>query len=362
MTFNGIEMGVAPSGPKLLELEPEAPILVTGAAGFIGRRVVELLLERGFTNIRCFVRPSSEIEPLQEAISKHPRAVIQVGNLLSPEDCARAAADAVLIFHLVTGRGKSFPGCFLNSVVTTRNLLDAVVAAKSLRRFVNISSFAVHSNLKLRRGTVFDETCPLEDDLERRYDAYVYGKLKQDEIVAEYHRTHGLPYVTVRPSVVIGPGKEGIPAHVGLGTFGIFLHVGGRNAIPFTYVDNCAEAIILAGLVEGVEGEVFQVVDDDLPTSRFFLRQYRKKVRGFRSLRVPYPFFYLFCALWEKYARWSAEQLPPAFNRRLCAFYWKGHDYSNRKLKERLGWNPRVPMDEALSRYFHEQRRDLSNA
>ena len=58
--------------------------------------------------------------------------------------------------------------------------------------------------------------------------------------------------------------------------FGIFLHLGGSNPIPFTYVDNCADAIVLAGLTPGVDGEVFNVVDDNLPTSRQFLRLYKQ--------------------------------------------------------------------------------------
>jgi nucleoside-diphosphate-sugar epimerase len=244
----------------------------------------------------------------------------------------------------------------LNSVVTTRNLLDACRSATNLRRFVNVSTFAVHSNLKLLRGGVFDESCPLEDELEQRHDAYVYAKLRQDQLVQKYHQEYGIPYVTVRPSAVIGPGKHGIPAHVGIGTFGLFLHIGGSIRVPLTYVDNCADAIALAALKPGVEGEVFQVVDDDLPRSRSFLKQYKSNVRRFKSVYVPYPFFYLFCALWEKYSGWSQGQLPPVFNRRMGAFYWKGHRYSNRNLKEKLGWKPRVPMAEALKRYFVYQK------
>src|SRR5438874_10347596 len=50
------------------------------------------------------------------------------------------------------------------------------------------------------------------------------------------------------------------------------------NTIPLTYVDNCADAIVLAGLKPGVDGEVFNVVDDDLPSSRRFLRLYKQNV------------------------------------------------------------------------------------
>ena len=52
----------------------------------------------------------------------------------------------------------------------------------------------------------------------------------------------------------------------------------------------------------------------------------------------------------------TGGQLPPVFNRRECVFAWGGNAYPNRKLKERLGWQCRVPMREALDRYFEYQR------
>jgi nucleoside-diphosphate-sugar epimerase len=196
----------------------------------------------------------------------------------------------------------------------------------------------------------------MEDNLDERHNAYVYGKLKQDELVQHYQEHFGVPVTIVRPGIVFGPGKEMIPGFVGMDTFGFFMHLGGSGRLPLTYVDNCAEAIVLAGLVEGAEGEVFNVVDDELPTSRAFLRTYKQEVRNFLSMPIPYPMAYALCALWERYAKQSKGQLPPVFNRRECAFAWKGHSYSNRKLKERLGWQCRVPMQEALQRYFEYQK------
>ncbi|MCK7480608.1 MAG: NAD-dependent epimerase/dehydratase family protein [Candidatus Moduliflexus flocculans] len=258
---------------------------MTGSAGFIGARVVDSLLRRGFENIRCFVRPGSENPLLKAVLKEHPgnRCEVFQGNLLSREDCAKAAAGVSVVYHLVAGRGKSFPGCFQGSVVTTRNLLDAVVAGKALKRFVNVSSFIIYSNRRLAQGAVWDESCPLEDDLEKRFDAYLYGKFKQDEIVRAYQEKHGLPYTIICPGIVFGPGRKALPGSLGLDTFGIFMRVGGAGRMPLTYVDNCADAIVLAGLVPGVEGEVFNVTDDDLPKSRSFLRQYKRRVERFRS-------------------------------------------------------------------------------
>lgn len=342
-----------PTRPNEFIIAPEETILVTGASGFIGSRVVRTLLLYGFKRIRCFTRPTSRAGSLQAAISEYGRDRVEIvnGNLLSREDCAGAAEGVSVVYHLAAGIDKTFPGCFMNSVVTTRNLLDAVTRRQTLKRFVNISSLAVYSNEQIRRGGLLDESCEVDPNLAERHDPYAYGKAKQDEIVKEYAQRDGLPYVIVRPGVTFGPGKAKIPGRVGIDTFGVFLHLGLGNRMPFTYVDNCAEAIALAGLKKGLEGEVINIVDDDLPRSREVLRLYKNRVRRFRSIAVPYPAFYLFSYLWEKYSRWSEGQLPPAFNRKTCATYFKGNSYSNRKAKELLGWHPKVAMSQALEKW-----------
>jgi len=330
-------------------------VLVTGSNGFIGSRVVEVLLKLGVTNIQCFVRPSSRLGRLNEVLAHaaHEKQQIEViaGDLLSRADCAKAADGISLIYHLAAGMDKSFAGAFMNSVLTTRNLLDAFLKYGQPKRFVNVSSFAVYSNLKLERGALLDETCPLEDAPQERFDAYGYGKLKQDQLVMEYGKEHNLPYVIVRPGAVFGPGKRELSGRLGVDTFGFLVHLGGSNPLPLTYVDNCAEAIVLAGLKPGIEGEIFNVVDDDALTSREFLREYKKHTGAF-SLSIPYGLTKLLCTCWERYSKATSNQLPPAFNQRRCAAEWKGNRYSNQKLKERLGWQPRVSMDKGMEAFL----------
>ncbi len=341
-------------------IDRDAPILVTGGTGFIGARVVECLLALGFRNLRCFARPSSDAAKVEAMLRRNgsdARIEVCKGNLLSRDDCAVAARDVAVVYHLAAARGeKSFPDAFMNSVVTTRNLLEALVRHRSLKRFVSVSSFSVYSNRDKPGGRLLDEACPVESRPELRGDAYTFAKIKQDEIIVEYGKRFELPYVIVRPGFVYGPGNEGITGRVGIGSFGVFLHLGGSNPIPFTYVDNCADAIVLAGLKPGVDGEVFNVVDDDLPSSRRFLRLYKRNVRRFRSVYVPRFASFLLCALWEKYSTWSEGQLPPAFNRRIWHAYWKRSRYSNEKIKKRLGWSPRVPSPVAFNRYFESCR------
>jgi nucleoside-diphosphate-sugar epimerase len=338
-------------------IDRDDPVLVTGAGGFIGARVVKRLLDLGFRKVRCFVRPSGDLRRLQEVARDHATASstsveIIEGNLLSRNDCEKSVSNVSVIFHLAAGVDKSFAGCFMNSALATRNILDAAVAGKTLKRFVNTSSFAVYSNFEMKRGALLSESTPLETEPDRRHDAYGYGKLKQDQLVEQYNKTHGLPYVILRPGSVYGPGKRSLSGRIGIDTFGVFLHMGGSNRIPLTYVDNCADAIVLAGLVKGVDGQVFNVVDDDLPTSRRFLKMYKRRTGGFLSVPIPYRLAYFLSALWEDYSQRSQGQLPPNFNRRRCSAEWKGNHYSNEKLKRLLGWRPRVPFDQASKLYL----------
>jgi len=339
-------------------------ILLTGATGFIGSKLVETLLELGFRNLRCFARPSKKQARLAEIAKAHEGATVEVleGNLLSREDCAAAAKDAKVIFHLAAGTGqKSFADAFMNSVVTTRNLLESASQDKCLKRFVNVSSIAVYSNMQKPRRMLLDETCEIEEHPELRSEAYCFAKVKQEQFVIEYCGKFRIPHVIVRPGCVYGPGKNYLTDRVGIDTFGIFLHIGGSNRIPLTYVDNCAEAIALAGLRDGIDGEVFNIVDDDLPSSRQFLRLYKKNVRHFRSLYVPHFVSYFLCYLWERYAAWSQEQLPPAFNRKRWNAYWRKTEYSNARLKIRVGWSPKVPKAEAFKRFFEACRNGVGH-
>lgn len=335
---------------------PDDPILITGAAGFIGSHVVRVLLGRGFRNLICLVRPTSKISRLQTLISSAPPGTnVQVleGNLLSRKDCEQACKEVAVIYHLAAGTGeKSFPDAYMNSVVATRNLLEAVLEHGRLKRFVLVSSFSVYTNCDKVRGRLLTESCPIEEHPHLRGEAYCFGKVRQEQIVCEYGKARTLPYVIVRPGSVYGDTGSAIPGRIGIGTFGLFLHLGGSNTIPFTHVENCAEAIVLAGLVKGIDGEVFNVVDDDLPSSSGFLRLYKKNVRSFKSLYLPHPFSYLLCYCWEKYSEWSKGQLPAAFNRKRWHAYWKKTLYSNEKLKRSLGWAQKISTAEGLRRYF----------
>src|SRR5205807_9948099 len=120
----------------------------------------------------------------------------------------------------------------------------------------------------------------------------------------------------LRSEYVLGHGKRVLKGRVRTSGFGLFLQVSDTQSLPLTYVDNCAEAIVLAGFKAGIDIEILNVVDDELLAGQQVSKAYKDKTRSFISVRIPYVVGYTMSLLWEKYCQWSKNQLPPAFNRR----------------------------------------------
>jgi nucleoside-diphosphate-sugar epimerase len=81
------------------------------------------------------------------------------------------------------------------------------------------------------------------------------------------------------------------------------------------------------------------------------LRTFKRLAFDFRSYYLPYPLFYGLSWIWERYAKASQGQVPPAFNRKRCVMYYRANRYSNAKAKRLLGWHPKVGLEEGVRRH-----------
>lgn len=327
-------------------------ILVTGAAGFLGNVLVERLLSHGERDLRLFIRPGPKRAKLEALAARFPGASLEfvTGNLVSAADCVKAVEGVDLVYHLAAGMSGAAAELFLHTVVASKYLLDAIVASKHPPKTVLVSSFSVYGVAALGRGARVDESVPLEPNPVLR-DLYAQAKLRQEKLFWEYRDKFGLPLVVVRPGVIYGPGTKPFSNRVGLNLFGLFLHLGGNNVLPLTYVDNCAEAIIAAGTSPQSVGEAYNVVDDDLPTCSQYLRAYRRQVGGLRVVRLPYFATMLLSRAVERYHHWSQGQLPAIFTPYKTASMWAGNRFTNARLKS-LGWRPPVSTAEGMRRMF----------
>jgi nucleoside-diphosphate-sugar epimerase/peptidoglycan/xylan/chitin deacetylase (PgdA/CDA1 family) len=333
-------------------------ILVTGAVGFLGTALVERLLIQGYTDIRCNVRRQVDIPKLKAVAKRHADTHIEfcVGDLRYREDAVRAVDGVELIFHLVAGKKGTAADLFLHSVVASRNLLDAVSDRKPMR-IVLVSSFGVYGVAGLGRGAQVNEQTVLEPHPEWR-DYYSHSKLHQEQLFWEYQKRNGFELVVLRPGVIYGPGGGHFSNRVGLTIGKWLLHFGGNNLLPLSYVDNCAEAVVVAGAHQGAAGQVYNVHDDDLPTCRQYLRAYKKNVAKVRSISVPYICVKLLSSTVAKYNRYSKGQLPAILTPYKAASQWGGNRFDNSKLHS-VGWKQLVPTADGLQRSFAAFRNEL---
>lgn len=332
--------------------------LVTGAAGFLGNALIGRLVAHGYRDIRCNVRRRADIPKLDAVLHQYPdiRFEYCVGDLRYRDDAARAVDGVQLIFHLVAGKKGAAADLFLNSVVASRNLLDAV-GNRTPIRIVLVSSFGVYGVADLGRGARVNEQTVLEPRPAWR-DHYSYSKLRQEQLFWEYQKRNGFELVVLRPGVIYGPGGGHFSNRVGL-TIGHWqLHFGGSNLLPLSYVDNCAEAVVVAGTHPSAAGEAYNVHDDDLPTCRQYLRGYKKNVAKIRSVSIPYFVTRLLSSLVTKYNRYSKGQLPAILTPYKTASQWGGNRFDNSKLRA-IGWKQLVPTAEGLQRSFLAFRTEL---
>lgn len=327
-------------------------ILVTGGAGFLGTEVVKLLINTYKQPVRCLVRPGASDKVFRELFQgAMPKTLELFPASFNDIDSLLKSLDGVdIVIHLAASLKGGYASQVANTVVGSENLFK-VCCDRKVKRFVLCSSFGVFGAAQVPRRGLIDESTPMEVHPEFR-DPYSFAKFMQEQLAWQFSREKGLPLVVVRPGVIFGPPASILTSRIGLSLFGLFLHLGGRNQIPLTYKENCADLIIKAGTASGIEGDTFCAVDDDLPTSRYLLQRYKKQVAGMKSIPVPYHLLRQLAKLNVWYSNRTNGHLPAVFTPYKVDASWKGHCFSNKKAKEKLGWYPHVSMKEALDITF----------
>ena len=325
-------------------------ILLTGAGGFLGSRLAESLLAAGADKLRLHFRQKPPAGLLEGLRLRYPQALIEpvAANLASRQGLPEMVGDADCIVHAAAGMRGATADMFANTVVGTRNLLEAA-GNLGVRRIVLTSSFAVFRTVDLPKGTVLSESCAVEETGVEK-GPYGYAKTRQEQVFREMQARFGFDWAIVRPGVIHGPGGSALSPRVGIQAMGFFFSLGGGATLPLSYVENCADAIALVAL-RAPSGSVFNVVDDDLPTCGDYLKAYRRRVRKMRVVPVPYWLLLTGARGFVRYNRVSGGQLPAIMTPYSVRSMFRPLSYSNQALKD-LGWRQRVPTAEALDLLF----------
>jgi nucleoside-diphosphate-sugar epimerase len=237
-----------------------------------------------------------------------------------------------------------------SNAIATRLLVRAATRHR-IRRFVLVSSLAVYGTARLRPGDVLDESCPVGSASGR--PPYAYSKIAQEQVCWDAYRADRLPLVVLRPGVIFGPGRSCLTDRVGPRVGRWVALIGPSRPLPYTFVRNCARAVALAATASTpLEGDAFNIVDDELPTGREIIRRYRRAGTAMHVLPVPARCAPLLSRMFEPWQRWSDGMLPAAFVPDVVDTMYKPLRFSNERAKHRLGWTPSVDLETAFALTF----------
>jgi nucleoside-diphosphate-sugar epimerase len=239
-------------------------VLVTGATGFIGGRLVErLILDEG-AQVRALVRRPSEVRWL----CQFPVQMIH-GDVSDANALANAAEGCEVIFHCAaTMTGGDAAEYQRGTVAGTHNVARAALKAGA-RRLVYLSTVAVYNGVA---GDIVDEQSPMPPTGQ----LYADSKIEAEAILAKYMREEGLPAVVLRPTMVYGPRCRWftIEPVKKIRAGYLALVAGSQGICDVSYVDNLVDAMFLAEQHPDAVGQDFIISDGQPVLWRDFLNEY----------------------------------------------------------------------------------------
>jgi nucleoside-diphosphate-sugar epimerase/predicted dehydrogenase len=305
--------------------QPPAAILVTGAAGFLGAKLVARLVAEGHQPRLFLRRPLPSHSPLA-----HLPAVI--GDLGNPADVERAVSGTKLIYH-VGAAMKGPPEAFKSGTVHgTRNILDAC-RRHQVSRLVYVSSMGVLDHAGHADGVFVTEKSPVEPFPEQR-GAYTQTKLEAEHLV----RDSGLPAVIIRPGQIFGPGAETVTPNGVIKLAGRWIVCGnGSRKLPLVHVDDVIDALLLAAHAPNAIGQTINLVDPTPVDQNRYLDYIKPKAP---ILRVPEWFLMLAASGVELLGKILKRQVP------LTRYRVKSlkplHPFDIKQAQQTLNWAPKV--------------------
>jgi nucleoside-diphosphate-sugar epimerase len=317
--------------------------LITGATGFVGSHLAEACAARGLP-IRTLARPNSDT-----ALLERLGATILRGDIMDPETGRQAVAGAEVVVHCAGKVGDWGPVEEFRAanVEGLRNLLEACKDRPN-QRFVYLSTLGVYA-ARHHYGT--DESEPLPDG---HIDGYTQSKVEAERLALEYHRRHGVPVVVLRPGFVYGTRDRTVmPKLLNNLRLRRVRYLGLRSAgraMNSIYVGNLVEAIFLAVEKPQAVGQVYNLTDGETVSKRRFIEAVADGAGLPHPLPVRPPLWLarLLSWWWERQARRRGDTEAPPLTQAGIKLLGLNLDFSIAKAKRELGYQPRVPFDQAI--------------
>ena len=315
---------------------------VTGATGFLGGRVVEMLLERG-ESVIAFGRNMDELKRLEALGASFVRAEITDRKALSETIPVNS-----IVIHcaaLSTPWGKEFD--YYKTNVLGTQMVASVALEKNVQRFVHISTPSIYVE-KFSREMI-QESDPLPNEI---INLYAKTKLQAEEVI-DQHVEIGLPAITLRPQGIFGPRDTAIfPRLIRVAKKGFIPVMNEHIKIDLTYVDNVVEAIFCAmNASDECIGEKYNITNDE-PIDQLETLDALMKRLGYpvKHKHIPVDRAWKIAATMEwVYRKFSLKGEPLLTRYSVCTLAYT-RTLNIEKAKRELGYHPKYSMKEGLER------------
>lgn len=253
---------------------------VTGATGFIGNRLVETFVDKGY-DVHILVRN-------KDFQNRHPKIKVFQGDLFDVEVLSKAIQGCDFVFHMAAYANlwsKDKTLTYRTNVKGTENILQAALKNKIKKVVFTSSAGTLPPSEKME---LVDETYPLPDEYLTDYET---TKKQAEQLCIEYVKK-GLNIVIVNPSRVFGPGLLNKSNSV---TILIKKYVEGKwRVIPgdgsqvgnYVFIDNVISGHILA-LEKGRTGEKYILGGENVSYAELFGLLAEITGKNYQMLHLP---------------------------------------------------------------------------
>lgn len=226
--------------------------MVTGATGFIGNRLIEVLTSEPDCTIIAIVRNFGNAIRLARS-----RVKIIHADILDKASCRQAFQNADYVFHCAYGNKGAEEMRDKVNAQGTLNILELALEAR-VSGFLFLSTLAVYG---FHQTGIVTEDTPFSSTS----DSYANSKRQAEEIVLRFGKQHSLPVVVLQPSGVYGPWAQsyGLKMMKMLQRGRIPLTVGSNGIANLVYVDDLIQAMLKAIVNKTANGQAYLINGPD---------------------------------------------------------------------------------------------------
>ncbi len=325
-----------------------APIAaVTGANGFVGSHLVELLLREGY-RVKCIVRKSSNLRWVKDLdVEFYDCGLTDVDALKS------VVEDANYIFHIAGVVAAKKPELFYKgNVETTRHVLEAAKGNPNIRKIVMTSSLA--ASRPTVKGTPVTEDMPSAP-----VSTYGRSKVEQEQLAKTY--MNDLPITLVRPPVVYGPRDTEVLLLFKTLQKRLMAQVGfTEKYLSLVYVDDLVNGMLLAATSDKTSGQTYFLGSSQAEYAYSELSLQIADLLGVKpfKIRLPHGLLYVVGGISQFFGQFGKK--PPTLTvekaQEMTRDSWS---CSSEKAIREFGYTPTMPLKEGLKRtieWYKEQK------